>query len=591
MNGTQHPKRSSSRAEPRAGAGVSRLRIFRFVILACMFAFASRLFVLQVLTHDFYAALAENQHGIFEQLFPERGTIYMRDPSSPDGVFPAAVNKSLTLVYADTREIANPADAAVKLAPIMEMDAAELLAKLSKPKDPYEPLKKKVPDEVVTRIKALELRGIGFAKEQFRFYPEKANVGHITGFLGSDDQGERIGRYGIEGYWNTELSGERGFLEAERDPLGRLIGSAGRNMRPARDGEELVLTIDRTIQFMACEKLRAAVAGHSADGGSVVIMNPKTGAILAMCNVPDFDPNDYSAVTSLRDFNNGSIFTPYEPGSVFKAITMAAAIDSGKVNPDTLYEDKGQEVIGPYTIKNSDGKANGIQSMTQVLEKSLNTGVIFAARKLGQKEFLRYVQQFGFGSPTGIELDTEVGGNIEALRKKGEIYLATGSFGQGLSVTPLQIISAYGALANGGKLMKPYIVDEVRKLDGSSNKTEPEVVRQVVSKRAAALVSGMLVRVVENGHGHRAGVDGYYVAGKTGTAQIPRKDGLGYEKNVTIGSFIGYAPVDDPAFVMLVKIERPRDVEWAESSAAPLFGDIAEFLLQYMEVPPDRPTP
>jgi cell division protein FtsI (penicillin-binding protein 3)/stage V sporulation protein D (sporulation-specific penicillin-binding protein) len=319
-------------------------------------------------------------------------------------------------------------------------------------------------------------------------------------------------------------------------------------------------------------------------------MEPDTGAILALCNVPTYDPNEYSKVEDVGVFNNPAIFEAYEPGSIFKPITMAAAIDAGRVTPNTLFEDTGSVQIGQHTIRNSDGKAHGWQTMTQVLEESLNTGTIFAVRELGARPFLKYVEDFGFGAATGVELDTEAPGNIESLRKKGDIWSATGSFGQGITATPLQMVVAFGALANGGKLMTPHVVAERVSADGQTSKVAPQEIRQVITKRASALVGGMLANVVENGHGKRAAVPGYWVAGKTGTAQIARTDGQGYEKDDSIGSFVGYAPVDDPAFVMLVKLVRPRDVEWAESSAAPLFGDIAKFLLQYLQIPPERPV-
>ncbi len=565
-----------------------RLVLFRAVILLFLCAIAARLFVLQVLTHDFYAALASDQHSIFERLFPARGAIYLSDPKSEDGRFPAAVNKSLSLVYSDNRAVDDPAATARQLAPLLEMEESELLGRLADRTDPYEPLKRKVPENVADRVRALELPGIGFAREQYRFYPDNSASGQVVGFVGSRENGEKVGRYGIEGRWNQELTGEQGYLAAEKDPVGRWIGSAERNFRPAVDGAELTLTIDRNIQYVVCEKLKAAVARHGASGGTVVIMDPRTGAVIAMCSAPDFDPNDFSAAVDMGVYNNPAIFYSYEPGSIFKPVTMAAALDAGKVLPNTVYHDEGQMVIGPFTIRNSDGKANGWQTMTQVLEKSLNTGAIFAARQLGNEDFLKYVENFGFGRPTGIELDSETGGNISSLRKSGDIWSATGSFGQGISVTPLQVVAAYGALANGGKLMRPYVVAEVRRGGGEAVRTEPTVVRQVITKRASTLIGGMLVNVVESGHGARAGVPGYYVAGKTGTAQIARGDGQGYEPDAFIGSFVGYAPVDDPAFVMLTKIDRPQDVKFAESSAAPLFGDIAGFLLQYMRIPPDR---
>ncbi|MEA3249826.1 MAG: penicillin-binding protein 2 [Patescibacteria group bacterium] len=547
-----------------------------------------RLFVLQVLSYDFYSALASDQHGIFAELFPERGAIYLSDPKSLSGVFPAAVNRDMALVYAVPRDIEDPHETAEKVAEILELDAEEIERKLSLEDDPYEPLKRRVSDEVVESLRALELSGIHFAPEAHRFYPEKSNLSHVLGFVGSDEDGERVGRYGVEGYWNAELGGQAGYLETERDPVGRWIGTAERSFRPAEDGVDIVLTIDRTIQYVACDKLNEAVERHGASGGAVVILEPDTGAVLAMCGEPNFDPNTFSTVEDISVFNNPAIFDAYEPGSIFKPVTMSAAIDSGKVGPNTLYNDEGQVKIGPYTIRNSDGKSHGWQTMTQVLEKSLNTGTIFAVTELGPKDFLEYVEGFGFGSTFGIEIDTESRGNISSLEKRGDIWSATASYGQGITVTPLQMAAAFGAIANGGKLMQPHVVDRLIYPDGKEEKTGPTVVRQVITKRAAALVGGMLVKVVEDGHGTRAGVPGYWIAGKTGTAQIPKEAGSGYEEEAFIGSFVGFAPVDDPEFVMLVKIERPTDVQWAESSAAPLFGEIAEFLLNYRQIPPSR---
>lgn len=575
------------RRKPRVTTAERRLFVFRLMIVAGMLAVAARLFILQVPSHSFYAALATEQHGIFENLFPDRGAVYVRDPKSADGRFPAILNRTAYVVFANTREVKDAADASKRLADALGGDPAKILEKLSKPDDPYVPLAKKVDDVAAGKVRLLGIKGIGLAQEKLRYYPEGRSLSHITGFLGSDGKGGLAGHYGIEGYWNAELAGERGLLEADNDPLGGFIGSAARTFRPAKDGDELTLTVDRTIQFVACDKLDQAVQKHGADGGALIIADPKTGAILAMCGVPDFDPNEFSGVKDISVFNDPAIFKAYEPGSIFKAITLASAIDAGRITPNTTYVDDGKVQIGSYTIRNSDGKAHGLETMTQVLAESLNTGTIFAVRRLGAKSFLKYVQDFGFGSPTGIALDTESAGNIESLRKKGDIWSATASFGQGITVTPIQILSAYGALANGGKLMEPYIVAEAKRSDGTVTKTEPKAVRQVVTKRASTMIGGMLVDVVENGHGKRAGVPGYWVAGKTGTAQISRGEG-GYEKDAAIGSFVGYAPADDPAFVMLIRIDRPRDVLWAESSVAPVFGDIAKFLLQYMEISPQR---
>ncbi len=563
-----------------------RLLIGKILIALAMCVIAARLFIVQVLSHSFYAAIASEQHGIFENLFPDRGAVYVRDPKSAEGRFPAILNRTAYVVYANTRRVKDVNDAATRLAPILGEDTAVLRDKLSVANDPYVPLAKKINATKAEEIRALAIYGIGLAEEKERYYPEGHSLSHVTGFLGFDGKGGLAGHYGIEGFWNTQLTGERGALESD-DALGGIISTPTKTFRPAKDGDELTLTIDRTIQFVACDKLRRAVEQHGADGGSLIIADPKTGAIIAMCGIPTFDPNDFSNVKDIRVFNNPTVFDAYEPGSIFKAITLAAAIDARKITPNSTYVDEGSIRIGPFTIKNADGKTRGTQTMTQVLSESLNTGTIYAAGLLGPKLFLTYIEGFGFGSPTGVDVDTESTGDIESLRKKGDIWSATASFGHGITVTPMQMIAAYSVLANGGKLMQPYVVGEVKHADGTIEKTQPKALRQVITKRAATLTTGMLIDVVENGHGKRAGVPGYWVAGKTGTAQIP-KSGGGYEKDAAIGSFIGYAPADNPAFVMLVRIDRPRDVLWAESSVAPTFGEIAKFLLHYMEIPPER---
>ena len=574
-----------------------------------------RLFSLQILNHDFYSALAAGQHEISKSILPERGKILIQevgDSSETKKLYPLATNQSLYQVYAEPNRVENPAELAEKLTDIfftrsdVEINEGEtpeileakykeerqkvldeILGKLSKTNDPYEPLKKRVNEEMATKIRELKASGIGFAEESERFYPERNIGSHILGFLGTKDD-KKIGQYGLEGFFEKELAGKQGFMESEKDVAGRWIPISGRTWDKAEDGTDLVLTIDRNIQFFACNKLQEAIKKHHADSGSVIIMDPKTGAIWAMCSVPDFDPNDYAKTENINTFNNPAIFYQYEPGSIFKAITIASALDLGKITPATTYNDEGFLKIDGYTIRNSDLKAHGIQTMTQVLDESLNTGVVFAINKMGVDSFRKYVNDFGFGVMTRVELDYEASGNVKSLEKKGEIWGATASFGQGISVTPIQMVSAFGALANGGKLMKPYIVDEERKSNGEVAKTSPKLVRRVISGRTATLLGGMLVSVVENGHGKKAGVPGYYVAGKTGTAQVPKKDGLGYEKDINIGSFVGFAPVEDPKFVMLTKIDHPRDVIWAESSAAPLFGEIAQYVLNYLRVPPNR---
>ena len=309
-----------------------------------------------------------------------------------------------------------------------------------------------------------------------------------------------------------------------------------------------------------------------------------------MCAYPDFNPQEYNKVDSIDVFNNPAIFSAYEPGSIFKPMTMAAAIDAGAVDPKTSFTDTGSVMVDgwPKPIGNAQGKIYGTVDMTTALEESINTGMIFAMRQMGTDVFKSYVKKFGFGVETGIELETEADGDISSLNKDAEIYVATATFGQGIAVTPLQIVMAYAAIANGGVLKSPIIVDEIRRADGTIEKHTSRDVAQVIDSKTARTVAAMLVSVIEYGHGKRAGVPGYYIAGKTGTAQVARTSGIGYEEDNTIGSFAGFGPVENPKFAMVVRIDNPKDVVWAESTAAPLFGEIAGFLLQYFEVAPVR---
>ena len=439
----------------------------------------------------------------------------------------------------------------------------------------------------------ITINGLGQSGRNYRYYPEKNIGANMLGFVSLENDDDLIGRgqYGLEGAFDDILMGRAGSMKGERSANKATI-LQGRDYQQQTNGSDLILTIDRSIQNIACSKLLATVAKHQADSGSVIIINPKTGAILAMCSAPDFDPNNFQSVKDLRQFNNQPTFEAYEPGSIFKAITMAIGIDQGKVTPQTTYNDAGSVMVGKNKINNSDFKGRGVVNMVRVLQDSLNTGMVFVLNRLGIDTFRDSLKKFGFGQPTGIELDSESSGNLNNLYRKfgQEINAATASFGQGINVTTLQMAMAFGVLANEGKLMKPYLVEEIVAPDGSRIKAEPQVVEQVISPQAARTVSGMLVNVVEDGHGKKAGVDGYYVAGKTGTAQVPSKDGRGYLANINIGSFAGYAPVEDPIFVMVVRIDHPRGVVWAESSAAPLFGEIANFILKYKQVPAQRPA-
>nr|MDA3815069.1 penicillin-binding protein 2 [Patescibacteria group bacterium] len=327
--------------------------------------------------------------------------------------------------------------------------------------------------------------------------------------------------------------------------------------------------------------LQNAIKKHDADGGRVLIMNPYDGAVIAMAQEPSFNLNKYSEVEDLGLFRNTLVSDTYECGSIFKTITMAIGLDSGKVEYDDTFIDTGQVVEAGYVIKNSDEKSYGEQTMTEVLEKSLNTGAIYIQQQVGNEDFKKYVKKFGFGELSNIELPRETIGNLSNLETNRDIEYFTASFGQGITVTPLQILNAYATIANGGELLKPKIIDYFENSDGSIKKSDREIKRKVISRDTSNKLGLMLESNVKNGHGKLAGVPGYRVAGKTGTAQISDKEKGGYEEGATVGSFAGFGPVENPKFAMLVVVDNPKDVEWAESPAAPIFGELARFMFDY----------
>ncbi len=579
------PTRHSSNSSRATGRWFDehRVTIFSLFVFLCAAALVGRLFYLQIIRHSYYADLATKRQEVHRELEPTRGTLYVREG---ERLYPLVTNREYYLVYAEPVHIKDATSTMQTLAPILELTPEEIIAltpRLAQDNDPYEPIKKKITKQQIEQISAAKLVGIGYIPETHRFYPDSNIGGHVFGFVTNTDEG-REGHYGLEGYFNKELSGTPGSVSSFKDALGSLITIGDREVKKADDGDSLVLTLDRTLQYTACEKLKQYSDRWSADGATVIIMEP-TGAILAMCSLPDFDPTNYSDTEDINTFNNPAIFTAFEPGSVFKAFTMAAGLDMGVISPNTTYTDEGEIKIDRFTIKNSDLKAHGVQTMTEVLQKSLNTGAIFAEQKVGKANYKKYLERFGFGEKTGIELDTESEGDISAVNKAGEIYGMTASYGQGVTATSLQVASAFSALANNGTLMKPYIVKEIIHADGTTELIQPKEVRQVISPKASALLSGMLTSVVEQSYDRKAKVPGYYFGGKSGTAQVPSPKG-GYSEKTT-HSFAGFGPVSNPKFVVYVKLDNPKGVRFSTESIVPMFGELAKFLVGYYQIPPD----
>ena len=578
-----HTRIVSSRKSKESLMGSQRLYILAASIIILGIIVLIRLYTLQVVSYPKYSAIAEGQHKAFSELTARRGEIYLQ--SKKEG-YPLAVNKDYLMVFLEPK-LVKDRDAVIKdVSYILGMERSEIEEKFSDPDDIFEIVKRKISQEEADKIEALDLKGVKITTETFRYYPGGELASHVIGFIGSD--GEKLrGMYGIESAWEDELKGEKGKLSQERDSRGRWISITDRDLVPAEDGVDLALTIDETVQYEVEKILKDVMEKHSADEGSIIVQDPKTGKILAMANYPDFNPNEFGKVEDMSAFINSSISSAYETGSVFKAITLAAGIDSGVISPSTTYVDTGAVYEAGYKIENSDFKSYGEQTMTEVLEKSLNTGVIFVEKLIGNKRFAEYVKRFGFGDVSGIELPGEARGNTKNLEKLNrDIQFFTAAYGQGITATPLQLANAYSAIANDGKLMKPSIIDRIIYSDGSEEVVAPEEIRQVIKSDTAEQVKKMLKSVVVNGHGKRAGVSGYAVGGKTGTAQVAKSGEKGYEDNVTIGSFAGIAPINDPKFTVVVKITNPKDVLWAESSAAPAFGEVMKFLLNYYSVEP-----
>jgi len=487
----------------------------------------------------------------------ERGEIFLKDRFG--ALMPFAVNKTLYIVSADPRKISDPDGSAEILSRILSIPAEGIAEKLKKENDPYEVIASKVSDEIAEKIKQQKITGIHLEPQSGRQYPYGRSGSHLAGFLSMRGE-KRVGQYGLEGFYNDALA-EGGV-------------------------EKLILSIDPNIQFTIEDTLKNVIEKWDAAGGSVVVMEPATGRILGMAHMPTYDPNEYAREEDVSVFSNEAISSQLELGSVFKPITMAAGLNEKVVTPDTTYEDTGALAIAGYVIRNFDNKAHGVQTMTQVLEQSLNTGVVFVQKQMSKETMRTYIQNFGFGQKTGIDLQGEVSGDIRNLNKGKDLEFATAAFGQGISVTSLQMITAISAIANKGTLMQPHVVDREVYSDGMEVAKEAVAVRDVITPATAEALTKMLVSTVENGY-DKAKVRGYFVAGKTGTAQIPDPNGRGYLTDESIHTFVGYAPAYHPQFSMLLSIDRPKGVRFASSSLAPVFSSIMSYLLTYYEVPPD----
>ena len=561
-----------------------RMKSWRIIVLlACLVvlgtALLGRLSYLQIFRHGFYKALAQGQQAFPYVAKGERGNILSQNKQGDFHTL--ATHDSIFIAFATPPEVENPQETAKMLADILGLQEPFVQEKLSHAESLFELLKRKLSLQEQQAIAQAALPGIYLKEESVRQYPQETFASQLLGFTNQDGQGQ----YGLEEHYQEELEGKEGFFTSIRSAGGYL---ASESKEALEDGSDLLLTIDYNIQAQAEALLRREQPKLKFEAGSIVVIDPSSGKILALANTPGFNPNEYGGVKDLAIFQNPVIQSLFEPGSVFKPLTMAGAIDEGALKPESTFEDKGVVRIGGYKVLNYDERIWGTRSMTEVLEFSINTGAVFAQQQLGNEKFLRMLEKFGMFYPTGIDLAGEAYSANQALKKGYDINFATASFGQGIEITPMQLMRAYMALANKGVMAKPYVVEKIMK-EGAEYSTKPEFSLPVISSKTANLVTQMMVNVVEKGFSKRAKIPGYYLAGKTGTAQVPwsalGQNRSGYSDK-TIQSFVGFAPAYDPKFLMLVKLDNPQ-AKTAEYSAMPLFRELAKYIIDYLEIPPD----
>lgn len=473
------------------------------------------------------------------------------------------------------------------LAPLLGEPVQELLADLSTPDVEWLLLARQIEPEAVKAIESLQLDGIYLESEPMRFYPNGEFAAHVLGFTNIEHEGN----YGVEGGYDDAVGGDPGTLIAERDGAGNVIALTPSYWDPPEDGSDLVLTIDSGVQLLIERVLEETIIEQRAKGGTIIVQDPTTGAILGMASWPVYDPNEYESADDLGVFTNPAVSRVYEPGSTFKSIVMAIGIDDGVVTADSTFDDAPgyREIPEHPPITNNNGNVYGVQTMTEVLVRSSNLGAIYVAEQIGADRLYQRLTQFGIGKLSGIELQGEERGILTKPweRDWNQTLFFTNAFGQGIAVTPLQIVNAYSAIVNGGHLMEPYVVAEEHRPDGEIVVHEPEVQREIISEESSAVMREMLHQVVERRYEAYPQVEGYEIGAKTGTAQVPSPEG-GYVEDATIASIVGFGPVDDPQFVVLVKIDEPQETPWGETAAGPALGEILHELFLLYGIQPEE---
>ncbi len=542
-----------------------------------------RLVFLQVVERSKLSARAERQQEQVVTLEAKRGTIFDRMGRE------LAVSVDVDSVYGIPSKIDDPRELAQRLSRILRQDPRKLERKLAGDKH-FVWLSRKVDPTKAEKVKELGSAEIRLRPESRRFYPKKELAGPVLGFLGIDNQGLE----GIERAYDQTLRGVNGWVLAEKDAMGRMVfpGGPGLQFRMPKPGSDIVLTIDEVIQHIAEKELDAALASSRAKGGVCIVMNPQSGEVLALSvrtsghGHPPFNPNEPQHFKP-GEWRNRAVTDSFEPGSIFKPVLAAAALEERVIHPlERVDCSAGKIQIHDRVIK--DAHENGVLTFTDVIAESSNVGTIKVALRLGKDRFYKYITAFGFGRKTGVDMPGEIPGLLRDQRLWSGVSIGEIAIGQEIGVTPMQMAAAYSALANGGTLIKPYVVAEIiDRGGGAGTKFSPQPIGRVITEETCAKVNKILRRVIEAGTGQKAHPSGYTAAGKTGTAQKVDQRTGNYSKKEYVSSFVGYAPATSPKLVIVVMVDTPEGVIWGGSVAAPVFKAVAEQSLAYMQVPPD----
>lgn len=575
-----------------------RFRVIQICLFLSLFLVLLRLGYWQILQKDILTAKAEKQRISSKTILAPRGEIRFADGS------PLASSQSVYLVFAQPKIIKDKESISKQIAQIFfEEDSHKfnlldeegkdeelkkiqlgILEKLSK--DLYwVSLGRKVPAETKLKIEKLNIKGIGFDTFLTRFYPEGSSSAHLLGFVGADAYGADTGYFGLEGYYDGELRGKEGLLVQDKDAQGLPILIGTYSVKPPRPGKTLTLNIDRTIQNLVEDRLKRDFEKFGAKGASAIVMDPKTGNILALAAFPNYDPLNPGLYPKVY-YKNPLTADGYEPGSTFKVLVMAAAIEEQLITSDTVCNTcTGPVNLGGYVIRTWNNQYRLSLTMTDTIIHSDNTGMVFAANKLGINKMYDYIQKFGFGETTGVDLQDERSPWMRPKKEWKEIDLATASFGQGISVSALQMIRAISAIANGGVIMEPHVVKSIKD-DQATYTISPREIAHPISSKTAMVVKEMMVKAVDQGEAKFYKPVGFKIAGKTGTAQIPVAGH--YDPSKTIASFVGFAPADDPKFIILVRYDQPTSSIYGAETAAPTFFAIAKELFTYLNIFPQE---